>query len=157
MIQMIAGVYGLSVKQPNGKTRVVAMGPESGPFSVSPEREAELVGKRLAKYVEQPQVEEEQFQVEEEQPLAETVEESTEIDAPIGFDETPPEDVADLRPLDELTAKELRELGAEYGLTFKANASKKAMIEAIAEAQAMEAEEDDGEPAPTFDASEAVQ
>lgn len=150
MIQMIAGVYGLSVKQPNGKNRVVAMGPESGPFSVSPEREAELVGKRLAKYVEQPQVE-------EEQPLAETVEESTEIDAPIGFDETPPEDVADLRPLDELTAKELRELGAEYGLTFKANASKKAMIEAIAEAQAMEAEEDDGEPAPTFDVSEAVQ
>lgn len=149
MIQMIAGVYGLSVKQPNGKTRVVAMGPESGPFSVSPEREAELVGKRLAKYVEQPQVE-------EEQPLAETAEESAEIDAPIGFDEIPYEDVADLRPLDELSAKELRDLGADYGLTFKANASKKAMIEAITAAQNAEAGEDDGEASPTFDVSEAV-
>lgn len=156
MIQMIAGVYGLSVKQPNGKTRVVAMGPESGPFSVSPEREAELVGKRLAKYVEQPQVEEEQFQVEEEQPLAETADESAEIDAPIGFDEIPYEDVADLRPLDELSAKELRDLGADYGLTFKANASKKAMIEAITAAQNAEAGEDDGEASPTFDVSEAV-
>ena len=149
MIQMVAGSYGLAVKQPNGKSRIVAMGPESGPFSVSPEREAELVGKRLAKYVEQPQME-------EEQPQAETVEESAEFDAPIGFDETPPEDVADLRPLDELSAKELRDLGADYGLTFKANASQKAMIEAITAAQTVEVEEDDGEPAPTFDVSEAV-
>ena len=59
--------------------------------------------------------------------------------------------------LEELTAKELRDVGKQYGITFKANASKSVMIDAIKAAQTEgEAEEDDGEDAPVFDASEAV-
>lgn len=148
MIEMIAGVFGLPVKQDNGKTRVVAKGPESGPFNASPEQEARLVGLKLARYVTAP--------VEVDEDDAEVVDDTT----PIGFDETPPVDsveddaeVEEIVDMETLSAKELREIGKEYGLTFKANAKKSDMIEAITAAQA---ETDDGEPAPEFDASEAV-
>lgn len=130
MIQMIAGVYGLPVKQENGNIKIVGMGPKSGPFSIDPEREAELVAKKIARYVEQP------------------VEETT--TDPIGFDETPPE-----KSLEDMTGKELREVGAEYGLSFKGNAKKVDMIAAIR--TAMETVEQPVEDAPTFDAAEAVQ
>ena len=52
------------------------------------------------------------------------------------------------KSLEEMTKDELRELGAQYGLTFSANAKKSEMIEAIS------AEVED---APTFDAAEVVQ
>ena len=55
------------------------------------------------------------------------------------------------KSIEDMTAKELRQLGAEYGLTFKGNASKSDMIEAI------KAEWPVDEDAPTFDAAEAVQ
>ena len=87
MIEMIAGVFGLPIKDKSGKTiRIKGMGPGDGPFSVSPEREAELVKKGIARYVND----------------APTDTDDTEIpnDAPTGFDEMPPEDGAE----DELSA-----------------------------------------------------
>lgn len=151
MIEMIAGVFGLPVKQPGKKTRVVAKGPNDGPFDASPEQEARLVDMGLARYVNEP--------------IAEEKAEADTDAAPIGFDEMPPEDFdgeadtdADDSIIDiaTLSAKELRELGKEYGLTFKANASRKAMIEEITAAQAETAEEEPAEDAPAFDAAEAV-
>lgn len=149
MIEMIAGIFGLTIKDANGKTiRIKGMGPNDGPFSTTQEREAELVKKGVARYVNEPA------------PDAE--DEYTSEDAPIGFDETHPEDfgedeaeaVEEPIDLETLSAKELREWGKEYGLTFKANASKASMIEAITAAQAALAVADD---APTFDAAEAVE
>ena len=52
-----------------------------------------------------------------------------------------------------MTAKELRELGKEYGLTFKAGMTKAEMVEALRGEWPQEAEAED---APTFDAAEAV-
>lgn len=161
MIQMIAGVYGLQEKQANGKTRVIAKGPNDGPFSTSPEQEARLVKMKLAVYVGQPKDEAEDEQTEDN---AEGY--------PIGFDETPPDDFGDdSEPADDsdeaeeaevivdlasLTAKELREIGKEYGLTFKANAKKDEMVAAITAAQEETIEDDAEDDAPAFDAAEAV-
>lgn len=147
MIKMIAGVFGLPVKQPGKKTRVVAKGPSDGPFSASPEQEARLVDLGLARYVDEPA-------------------EDAIVDdgGPIGFGEAPPDDYApdaesaeddvdeqEARPIEELNAKELRALGKEYGLTFKANAKKEDMI-----AQIKAAWPEPAEDAPAFDAAEAV-
>lgn len=163
MIKMIAGVFGLQVKQPNGQIRVVGMGPDSGPFSASPEVEARLVAAKRAEYV--PDMNDGDIE-----PDTADNGEQSEDGAPIGFDETPPEDMTeessdtaddpdedegDAPAFEEMTAKELREIGVSYGLTFKANASKVSMIEAI---RAKIADLDsDVEDAPAFDASEAVQ
>jgi hypothetical protein len=53
-----------------------------------------------------------------------------------------------------MTAKELREIGAEYGLTFKQGISKAEMVE---EMDALFESLKPAEDAPTFDAAEAVQ
>ena len=145
MIEMIAGVFGLPVKQPNGKTRVVAKGPKDGPFAASKEQEARLVSMKLARYVELP-------------------EEDDEAGAPIGFNDMPelPEGVTAIPEYsEESTAKELREIGKLCGLTFKVGMTKAEMVAALdehIEANMVEGdelpEEDD---APSFDASEAVQ
>lgn len=149
MIEMIAGVFGLPIKNQNGDTiRIKGMGPNDGPFSVAPEREAELVAKGIARYVGEPSVASDDV--------------GDPIGDPIGFDDMPPddfdetsvEDEAELVDLEALTAKELREMGKEYGLTFKANDKRATMIEAITAAQMKLA---DGEDAPTFDPSEAVE
>lgn len=160
MIKMIAGVFGLQVKQPDGKFRVVAKGPNDGPFSADPEQEARLVAMKLAAYVGEPKAEDEQIETEDEQVEGDT------DGAPIGFDETPPadfdaedetaEDEAEIVDLATLNAKELREIGKEYGLTFKANTKKEDMIEKIMAAQAETAEDEAAEDAPAFDAAEAV-
>lgn len=165
MIKMIAGTYGLPVKQPNGKTHVVGMGPNSGHFSIDPAREAELVAKHLAVYVNQPAP-----VVDEEQP--------EDTGAPIGFDEMPPEEGdADELPEGvtgipeynvEMKATQLREIGAMCGLTFPVGMKKADMVAALdkyIEEHTVEGVEIDAngeiavydeEPAPTFDASEAV-
>ena len=159
MIEMIAGVFGLPVKKEGQKMRIVGMGPKDGPFSADPAQEARLVKLGLARYVSEE--------------VAEDEAENMEDMAPIGFDDMPPEyfdeddaenfveetepaeevaeDEGEPIDLSELSAKELREIGKEYGLSFKANASKASMIEAIGEAQAAEALA-----APSFDAAEAV-
>ena len=53
-----------------------------------------------------------------------------------------------------MTAKELREIGAEYGLTFKQGMSKADMVSKLDE---IFAEQEPAEDVPTFDAAEAVQ
>lgn len=155
MIKIVQGVYGF--KDNNGIVRPKTAADE--PFELLPEQEARLVRIGVAEYVggivdEQQADETEHDGIEDEQ-------------GPIGFDEIPPEVfdedaedeaevVEEIIDLETLTANELRELGKEYGLTFKANTKKADMIEAITEAQKAVAE-DDGESAPVFDATEAVQ
>ena len=59
-----------------------------------------------------------------------------------------------------MTAKELREIGAGYGLTFKQGSSKAEMVEkldALFADLALAETEHGAEDAPTFDAAEAVQ
>ena len=153
MIKIVRGVYGF--KDKNGIVRPKTEADE--PFELLPEQEARLVSIGVAEYVggidEEQADETEQGGIDEEQD-------------PIGFDETPPEDfvedeaevMEEIIDLETLSGKELREIGKEYGLTFKANTKKADMIAAITEAQKEVAEaEDDDEPAPVFDATEAVQ
>lgn len=153
MIKMISGIYGMPVKHPGGGITVKGMGPKDGPFSLTPEQEKRLVDRGVAAYVLEP-VSEPVEPVSETETAVEVYEDNQD---PIGFDEAPepPEDDTELVALERLNAKALREMCAEYGITVKGNASKATMIEAITAAQAAEIE-DDGEPAPVFDASEAV-
>lgn len=102
---------------------------ESAPFSLSPEQEERLVRIGVAKYVGH---------------------------AAVTLPEEPAAEEA--QALSELSVKELRELGKDYGLSFKVGISKAEMVSAIEEAQAeLDAVPEDGESAPVFDASEAVQ
>ena len=134
MIQMKAGTFGLAV---NGFVK--AMTKDSGPFVASEEQEARLVKLGLAEYVGEPVT----------VPQDEVPEDVADEDAA--------EDEAPLKPLEDLTANELRALGKEYGLSFKVGVTKAEMIEAITAAQAPDADEAGAdEDAPTFDASEAV-
>ena len=144
MIKIVQGVYGFLDK--NGIVRPKTKADE--PFELSPEQEARLVRLGVAEYV---------GNVKDEQEPAETEpEESKDEQEPIGINDVP----ADERPLSEYTVKELREIGKEYGLTFKVGTSKADMVQAIeakeAELSAITEDEDD-EPTPVFDASEAVQ
>lgn len=144
MIEMISGVYG-------GKDGIKK--PGDGAFCLSPAEEARLVRRGVARYTNEIVVE----------PVAPDADSNTDSEelmediGPIGFDDMPPAEAEEPVDLESLTAKELRELGAEYGLTFKGNASKSYMIEAITAAQA-ELEEDDSDcgPGPDFDPTEAV-
>lgn len=134
MIRIIKGVYGYL----NENGVVKPKTPEDKPFELTKEQEARLVGLGVAEYVE-----------------AEAY--------PIGFDEQPPEDIEseETKPLNDMTAKELRELGKEYGLTFRVGMTKdemkKEILDKWQDEEAAEAAEDDGEELPEFDPSEAVQ
>lgn len=133
MIKMKAGRFGLNVDG-----IVKGMDKNSPPFEATEEQEARLVKLGLAEYVGEPA------------PAAEGG-----------------EGVA----LEDMKADDLRALGKEYGLSFKVGTKKADMIEAIKAAQAEGGEDEDtdddnptdgeedegGEPAPTFDPSEAVQ
>lgn len=144
MIEMISGVYGGK----NGMKR-----PGDGAFSLSPAEEARLVNRGVARYTNEIVVD-----AVTTSPDETADDELVEAIAPIGFDDAPDSDEYPV-DLETLTAKELRELGAEYGLTFKGNASRAHMIEAITEAQtALAAEGDTSEcdDAPDFDPAEAV-
>ena len=161
MIEMIAGVFGLPVDG-----TIKAMDNNSGPFEAGAEQEARLVKLGLAKYVHN--------SVEDPTDLADESEDLEDAIAPIGFDEIPadmlPEGVEKIEMvyLDELSAKELRKYAKDnYDLTFKGNASKAEMLQAIGEASKAEYAEAvaagivagvvcDDEPAPEFDAAEAV-
>ena len=157
MIKMISGVCG----SPNG-----LMHPGSGAFSLTDAEEARLVNRGVAVYVQEI--------VEEPDAPADESDDLEDYIAPIGFDEIP----ADMLPegaekiemvnLADLSAKELRKYAKEnYDLAFKGNASKAEMIQAIDEAAKAEYAEavaagivagvvSDDEPAPEFDAAEAV-
>lgn len=141
MIKMKAGTFGLPI---NGIVK--AMTKDSGPFEASEEQEARLVKLGLAEYVGESPVDDDK--------------QGDELpDGVVGIPEYSIEN----------TAAELREIGKLCGLTFKAGTTKAEMVEAldahIAEntVEGVEVTEDgeiivpDGEDAPTFDASEAVQ
>ena len=148
MIEMIAGVFGLPVDG-----TIKAMDNNSGPFEAGAEQEARLVELGLAKYVHN--------SVKDPTDLSDESEGLADFIAPIGFDDLPEDvetDEVEEVDLASLSAKELREVGLEYDLIFKGNASKAEMIRLIKDAQAAEASEiaEDGEHAPEFDAAEAV-
>lgn len=103
--------------------KVIARDATSAPFELTAEQEARLVGLGIAQYVDAPV-----------------------IPAEIGEEEGE-------KPLEEMTAKELAELGAEYGLEFKKGTKKADMIAAIKEA---EAPIEDGLAAPDLDPAAAV-
>lgn len=148
MIQIIRGVYGHYVTdEETGKTRVVARDKHSDPIELTEEQEARLVSQGVARYVDN----------------------APTVAAPIGFDEQPPEfpdGVVGIPEYSEdMTAKELRDIGKLCGLTFKVGMTKKEMVEALdAEIQGNMVDYDEamngkagGEGAPTFDPAEAVQ
>ena len=113
------------------KGRVKPKTPVDEPFTLTAEQEARLVGLGVAKYVNATEPAKEPEAVSEE-----------------------PE-----KAMEDMTAKELRELGKEYGLTFKVGTTKAEMVGAIKAAQDGETEdaEGDGEAPPAFDPAEAVE
>lgn len=130
MIKIIHGVYGHVDKMGIVRPKTEA----DPPFSLTPEQEARLVQLGVAAYVGNAPVEEE----------------------PLDIGEISVEDVS----LSERSVKELREIGKEYGLTFKVGASKADMVKAIEAAEdalVADDEDEDDESAPAFDAAEAVQ
>lgn len=133
MIKMIMGVYGFMDKDGIIRPKTAA----DDPFELLPEQEERLVRLGVAQYVEN----------------VKSAPVSPVEQDPIDIEVTPDVEHA----LSELSVKELREIGKDYGLTFKIGTSKADMVAAIeaAEAELMDADEDD-EPAPVFDASEAV-
>ena len=138
MIKIISGTYGHLV---DGRVRPKTAASE--PFSLTPAQEKRLVEKGVAAYVTPPV---------DTQPVME-------------YDNQPATESAAAEPAGKayhigMTAKELREIGASYGLTFKQGISKAEIVEKLdalfanldlAEEEPME---DD---IPTFDAAEAVQ
>lgn len=138
MIKIISGTYGHLI---GGRVRPKTAASE--PFSLTPEQEKRLVERGVAIYVN---------------------EAPAEADASNSFDNTPDEEPA-AEPAGKgydigMTAKELREIGASYGLTFKQGISKAEMVEKLdalfADLDLAETEQGEEE-APTFDATEAVQ
>ncbi len=148
MIRMIAGVYGMKVKRPDGRSYIRGMGVGDGSFSLDPEREAELVGKGVAEYVSEPAP-----SLPPEDMEAENSSEAPEL----------PGDVIGIPrySADDTTAN-LRKIGEMCGLTFKAGMSRSEMVAALDAHFAANTKEDpetvpeDVEPAPIFDAAEAV-
>lgn len=108
MIEMIAGVFGLRVE--SGKTadgkpkyRVKGMGPDDGPFAASKEQEARLVKLGLARYVDPPKVD---------------------ADADGGAGEYPTYNA-------DMKVDQLKEIGKQFGLTFKVGMKKTDMVAAL--------------------------
>ena len=145
MIKMIRGRFGW----PQEDGSVKPMDKDSDAFSASKEQEERLVRDGFAVYVD-----------------------GVDTSAPIGFDETPPEEFEELPELPEgvtaipeysedMKQSELREIGAMCGLTFKVGMTKKEMVAALdahIEANTVEGDElEEEDEAPEFDASEAVQ
>ena len=132
MIQIVRGVYGYLDK--DGIVRAKTEADE--PFELLPDQEARLVRLGVAQYVGNVKF----------APMEETLSEESVAEAPSGE-----------RLLTDMSAKELRELGKDYGLTFKVGVSKAEMVAAIEAAENELDTADDSEPAPVFDATEAVQ
>lgn len=150
MIKIVRGVYGYLDKDGIVRPRTEA----DAPFELQPEQEERLVRLGIAQYAGFVKA------------AAETAENVPSQEPSVG-DATEQEDqdpeledtqVVEI-PLSEYSVKELRELGKEYGLSFKVGMTKDDMVKAIEAAEAaLEADmEEDGESAPVFDASEAVQ
>ena len=151
MIKMIAGVYGMKVKRADGSEYVKGMGVGSGSFSLAPEKEAELVAKGVAQYVD------EVAPIPVADDIPEQPEDSAELpELPDGVTAIPEYSVND-------KADTLRKIGEMCGLKFKVGMSKSDMVAALdAHIEANMEDDPDAvvddvdEVAPTFDASDAV-
>ena len=128
MIRIVRGVYGYLDKDGIVRPKTEA----DAPFELTPEQEERLVRLGVAQYAGNVNFAQESEESAEEVPTGE-------------------------RLLTDMSAKELRELGKDYGITFKVGMSKAEMVAAIEEAENELDAVQDGEPAPVFDASEAVQ
>lgn len=144
MIRMTNGVCGAK----DGMKRA-----SDGPFTLPAEVEARLVERGVAEYVTAPAPAPEP----EQEPVSAPEEKVT---VPATED--------DNTPHVGMALKELREIGKEYGLTFKVGMNKPEMVAAIMAAQNPPEQVEDEvteevtetepeEDAPTFDATEAVQ
>lgn len=140
MIQIVRGIYGYMDE--DGIVRAKRV--DDPPFELLPEQEERLVRLGVAQYVGNVKS----------APVVDTEPEEVEAEpADFGTEEAPTDGLS----LADLSVKELREIGKEYGISFKVGVSKAEMVKAIEAAEAeMDMEEDD-EPAPVFDAAEAVQ
>jgi hypothetical protein len=133
MIHIVRGVYGYLDKDGIVRPKTDA----DAPFELTPEQEERLVRLGVAEYVGKVNA----------APVAEA-------ESGVSTEEAPTDGIS----LADLSVKELREIGKEYGLTFKVGISKAEMVAAIEEAEAnVDVEEEDGEDTPTFEPSEAVQ
>lgn len=140
MIKIIKGTYGYMTENGTVKPKTE----KDGPFELTKEQEARLVGLGVAEYVQEPQVD----------PGQDDIGETGHLD---------PEQ------LGELTNAQLKELAEKMGIDTKKLTTKAKLIEAITavdvipgpaedgEEETEDDAEDDGEQAPTFDATEAVQ
>ena len=133
MIRIIRGVYGYLDKDGIVRPKTEA----DAPFALTEDQEARLVRLGVAEYVGNVK------------DAPETAPEQDSDDT----EEVPTDDIS----LADLSVKELREIGKEYGISFKVGISKAEMVAAIEAAEAELAVEEDGESAPVFDAAEAVQ
>lgn len=119
---------------------------DSEPFSVNPEREAELVAAGIAEYVGEPETISETGAVAEETTEAAEAIEAGAIDLTEDY-------------LEGLKMPELKELAGTLGVTYKVGMKKVDLIEAILADAEGETETEDEEPAddvPTFDAADAI-
>jgi hypothetical protein len=129
MIQIIRGVYGHYV---NGT--VQAKGVDSPPFTIAPEKEERLVAQGVAVYVDDVST------VREELP------------------ELPPDVTAIPEYSIDMKPDELRAIAKQMGLTFKFGTTKAEMVTEMNRFLEEHTEDTlDEDPAPTFDAAEAVQ
>lgn len=129
MIQIIRGVYGHYVDG-----TVHAKGVDSEPFSLSAEQEKRLVEQGVAVYVSAPNAAQKE--------LPELPPDVTAI----------PEYSIDMKP------DELRAIAKQMGLTFKFGTTKAEMVTEMNRFLEEHTEDTlDEDPAPTFDAAEAVQ
>lgn len=107
---------------------IVATDSSAAPFSLTSEQEARLVTRGVAIYVD----------------------EAVPTPAP----------AKDEKPIENMNSNELRAYGKTLGLIFKVGMTKAAMLETIksslATAEDVDGSEADAEPAPVFDAAEAV-
>lgn len=130
MIKIINGVYGYMDK--DGIVRPKTNDDE--PFCLTKKQEERLVGLKVAEYV----------CVDEYEKVLE--------------DRTGGAWNLDTEQLEELTNAKLKDLAEEMGIDTKKLTTKAKLIEAITSAEVIPGEdEDDGEDAPSFDATEAVQ
>lgn len=137
MIKIVQGTYGYLDK--NGVVKPKTE--KDKPFSLTDEQEARLVGLGVAKYVQ--------------------------AEPPADSGQGNNEETGNLDPeqLGELTNAQLKEMAEQMGIDTKKLTTKAKLIEAITAVEVIpghaedgEGEpEDDGEQAPTFDATEAVQ
>lgn len=131
MIKIIKGTYGYRTDGGIVKPKTA----KDGPFSVSPEREAELVAMGVAEYVSE-EVKDAQTQE------AEVEQETT--------------GTLDAEQLKTFTNAKLKELAEEMGIDTKELRTKAALIDAITSVEVEVGEEIAEDEPPKFDASNAV-